>query len=237
MILYVIRHGEPDYTTDTLTERGKLQAEALGKRLGKIHFAKLFSSPLGRARQTAEPTARRLGMEVSLEPWASESLAWQDFHREIPDPEKPSTWVFEIANYKYHTPENRLRGDDWMNCDCLNDGGAGFEPVKGMERIRKSADQFLAKLGYERDGGLYRITRPNDDRVALFCHNGFGTLLLAHLLDIPQHLWWSEFRMSHTGVTILNYRNYPSGKTSPMVLAINDLSHLYAEGMDLPYEY
>ena len=185
MILYVIRHGEPDYATDTLTPTGVLQAEALGKWLGRLKFDRLFSSPLGRARQTAEPTARRLNMEVEIEPWASEALAWQDFHREIPDPEAKGCWVFDVPNYKYHTPENRRRDTDWMDCDCLRSGGAGFHPEEGMARIGKESDRFLGDLGYERDGGMYRITRPNDERVALFCHAGFGSCWLAGLSAGP----------------------------------------------------
>ena len=35
MLLYVIRHGHPDYTTDSLTELGWKQAEAVGKRIAK----------------------------------------------------------------------------------------------------------------------------------------------------------------------------------------------------------
>jgi len=236
MLLYVVRHGEPDYAQDILTPTGVRQAEALGRRLSQLHFDKLFTSPVRRARQTAEPTAKLLNMDVGVEEFASESLAWQDFHRTNRDPEEPSSWVFEVANYKYHTPENRRRGDDWMDCDCLNDGGEGYEPVKGMARIRENSDRFLADLGYERDGGLYRITRPNDDRIALFCHDGFGTLFLSYVLDIPQHLWWSSFRQSFTGLTILKFKNYPSGRTCPKVLCFNDLSHLYAEGLPIPHD-
>ena len=33
MLLYIVRHGDPDYEYDCLTERGKLQAEAVGKRM------------------------------------------------------------------------------------------------------------------------------------------------------------------------------------------------------------
>ena len=33
MLLYIVRHGDPIYETDSLTERGKLQAEAVGKRM------------------------------------------------------------------------------------------------------------------------------------------------------------------------------------------------------------
>ena len=33
MLLYIVRHGDPNYEVDCLTERGKLQAEAIGKRI------------------------------------------------------------------------------------------------------------------------------------------------------------------------------------------------------------
>jgi len=41
MKLYIVRHADPDYRTDTLTERGKIEASALAewfkdKNLDKI---------------------------------------------------------------------------------------------------------------------------------------------------------------------------------------------------------
>ena len=33
MLLYIIRHGDPCYNPDSLTEKGKRQAEALARRL------------------------------------------------------------------------------------------------------------------------------------------------------------------------------------------------------------
>ena len=54
MLLYIVRHGDPDYSTDSLTQRGKLQAEAVGKRIFEAKVDKIFSSPMGRAKQTAE---------------------------------------------------------------------------------------------------------------------------------------------------------------------------------------
>ena len=60
MLLYIVRHGHPDYTTDSLTERGWLQAEAVGKRLAATGIDQVYASPMGRARQTAEPTCRLL---------------------------------------------------------------------------------------------------------------------------------------------------------------------------------
>ena len=60
MLLYLVRHGIPNYATDSLTPDGALQAEAVGKRLAATGIDEIYSSPLGRARQTAEPTARLL---------------------------------------------------------------------------------------------------------------------------------------------------------------------------------
>ncbi len=72
MLLYIIRHGEPDYTTDTLTERRILQAEAVGKRIADSKIDMIFSSPMGRARQTAEPACRNLGLDCNIEEWTHE---------------------------------------------------------------------------------------------------------------------------------------------------------------------
>ena len=61
MLLYIIRHGDPIYPTDSLTDRGKIQAEAVGKRMFDAKIDRIFSSPMGRAMQTAEPACRLLG--------------------------------------------------------------------------------------------------------------------------------------------------------------------------------
>src|SRR5262249_15750763 len=62
-IVYLARHGEPAWTlsgqytglTDlALTERGERNARRLAERLRGLVFAKVFSSPLQRARRTCE---------------------------------------------------------------------------------------------------------------------------------------------------------------------------------------
>ncbi len=62
-IIYLARHGETAWSltgqhtglTDLpLTERGERNARRLGKRLEGIEFAKVFTSPLQRAKRTCE---------------------------------------------------------------------------------------------------------------------------------------------------------------------------------------
>jgi probable phosphoglycerate mutase len=51
-----------------LNARGKQQAEELARRLATVKFDTIFSSPLERAMETAEPTARAKGMEIVVAP-------------------------------------------------------------------------------------------------------------------------------------------------------------------------
>ena len=98
MLLFIIRHGDPIYDPDSLTERGKLQAAALAKRLALYGIDKLNTSPLIRAKQTAEPTEILLNKKAQVEEWASENLAWQNFTL---DENGGRTWVFH-SNIKNH---------------------------------------------------------------------------------------------------------------------------------------
>lgn len=64
MRLILVRHGEPDYEKDCLTELGHKQAEIVAKRLLEENIQKIYCSPLGRAQQTAQPFAKLSGIET-----------------------------------------------------------------------------------------------------------------------------------------------------------------------------
>ncbi len=59
MKILIIRHGDPDYEHDTLTEKGRREALALADRLDKLSVAAAYVSPLGRAKDTAAPALDR----------------------------------------------------------------------------------------------------------------------------------------------------------------------------------
>ena len=56
MKLIFIRHGEPNYEIDSLTEKGWREAELLSKRTVKWNVTDFYCSPLGRAKDTASYT-------------------------------------------------------------------------------------------------------------------------------------------------------------------------------------
>jgi len=74
--LLVIRHGETvwneekryqGYGDSPLTETGRNQVAALGRRMEKIRFDALISSDLGRAQQTASIIADHTGHSVAID--------------------------------------------------------------------------------------------------------------------------------------------------------------------------
>ena len=98
-VVYLARHGETAWTlsgqytgfTDLpLTERGERNARRLEERLGGLTFAKVFTSPLQRARRTCELAGFGAVAEIDedLVEWNYgdyEGRNSADVHRERPD--------------------------------------------------------------------------------------------------------------------------------------------------------
>jgi len=229
MLLYIIRHGDPDYSTDTLTERGKLQAEAVGKRMLDAGITRIYSSPMGRARLTAEPACRMLNLPCNIESWAHEI----ESERLTPFPDGKLKSVSLLQNSFYRRNGNiDLPYERAFEADGFNTSGM----QKAVEQLEKDGREFLERLGYKEENGVYRIIRKNDDKVALFCHAAMGGAWLSTLLHIPIHMMWAGFRITHTGVTVLEFRNYENGITAPKCLCYSDMSHLYAAGLDMIHD-
>lgn len=76
--LWLIRHGETDWNREgrwqgrrdvPLNATGLAQAEVMAEKLATagVTFHALYASPLRRALQTAQPAARRLGLEIRVD--------------------------------------------------------------------------------------------------------------------------------------------------------------------------
>ena len=228
MLLYIIRHGDPIYSTDSLTEKGKLQAEAVGKRIAASKIDRIFSSPMGRARMTAEPACRLLGLDYTVEEWAHEI----GDERKTPFPDGKLKSVTDLQNTYY-----RENGNIDLPYERAYEA-QGFSETRmkeAVDYIEKEGNKFLERLGYKEENGIYRILYPNEEKVALFCHSAMARAWLSTLLHIPIHMMWSSFYYNHTGVTILNFKNNENGITAPQCLCYSDMSHLYAHGPDMGY--
>lgn len=232
MLFFYVRHGDPIYNPDSLTPLGRRQAEAVAKRFALYGVDKIFSSTSNRAIETATPTCEILKKEMTLVDFANEGHAWNELTFEN---ESDKKWLFqhETARPLFTSAEVRESGFKWYEHPEFKE----YNYKKGMSRITSETDKFFADLGYEHIPftGKYKVTKPNDERVALFAHQGFGLAFLSAVLNIPYPVICSHFDMTHTGITVINFAEQ-DGFSIPKVLTLSNDSHIYKEGLPTNYQ-
>ena len=228
MIFYYVRHGDPIYEPDSLTELGYKQAAALAKRFSLYGLDEIYASTSIRAQQTAEPTCAALNKGKTLLDWTNEGHAWWEFTIEKEGGRRE--WIFGDSGYRQllNSPEVLALGSKWYEHPSF----ASHPFKKGMERISKETDELLLSLGFahDREKGYYRVVKPSDKerRVALFAHAGFGMAFLSSLLDIPYPYLMARMDLSHSSVTVVHF-DESLDVIYPRVLQWANDSHLYKE--------
>jgi len=221
MHLYLIRHADPDYAVDGLTPQGHLEAEALAKRLSSPGLQAIYTSNAGRAIATASYTADLLGLPYQVAPWLLEPD-----HLEI---EQGGTtykiWDTFGETVRAEDPPPGL--SDWPQRPPFDDVAL----THMWQDFRQKADELIARHGYQRVAGRYRLERPNRDRVAIFCHNGTVLLFLAHLLELPLPLVWCGFFAWPASVTTIYFETHSEQWAVPRALGVADVSHIVQAGL------
>jgi probable phosphoglycerate mutase len=223
MKLHIIRHGDPDYALDCLTERGRREAELLAERVSNMGVSAFYVSPLGRAAETAAAALGRLGAEA-------ETLEWlREFSPRRIDPDigrecvvwdwLPERWTAEKAYYDREA---------WQHTPVMEAAGVPGENAW----VCAGLDALLEKHGYRREGEIYRAVRPNREEIALFCHFGVECVMLGHLLGIsPMTLWHGTCALT-TSVTTLITEERRSGQAYFRMCSFGDVSHLVSAGVE-----
>jgi probable phosphoglycerate mutase len=221
MKLVIIRHADPDYTIDSLTEKGWKEAGLLSDRVSKMEVKAFYVSPLGRARDTASVTLKKMKREAKVLPWLREfdvpiidPLTGEE---RIPWDWLPAEWTKEEAFY-----DKEL----WHTVPVMQKANVGKE----AEFVGAGLDELLKEHGYQHEGNLFRAVRPNNDTIVLFCHFGVECIILSHLLGISPMLLWHGFCAAPTSVTTLNTEERREGIAYFRMSAFGDISHLYAAG-------
>ena len=232
MLFFYVRHGHPTYDPDQLTPLGWREAEAIGKRLASYGVDQIFASSSIRAQETSKPTCEMTRKEFTVADFSTERLAWKDLSISLD--EKRRTWAFAHPEIRklFTDPEVLALGQKWYEHPAF----AEYPFRQGLERIRNASDEFFANLGYEHipGTGAYKAVAPNDQRVALFAHQGFGLAFLSCLLDIPYPQFSVHFDISHTGLTVIEFPN-ENGISIPRVCTFSSDGHLYREGLPTKY--
>lgn len=123
MKIIFIRHGEPNYEIDSLTEKGWREAELLSKRTAKWNVTDFYCSPLGRAKDTASFTLKNAGREAEILPWLREFdapvLDPETGKRRIPWDFLPDVLDALLARYGYVRDGYRYHASDETNREAV----------------------------------------------------------------------------------------------------------------------
>lgn len=221
MKLLIIRHGDPDYSIDSLTEKGWQEARCLSERISKLNVRDFYVSPLGRAKDTASLTLQKMNRTAIECEWLRE------FSPRIQRPDSdqakiawdwlPQDWTAEEKYYQY---------DHWSETAIMQNGNVKQE----YDWVTKSFDLLLSEYGYERNGHLYRVTQSNNDTLVFFCHFGLGCVLVSHLLGISPMVLWHGTCAAPSSVTTIVTEERRQGTASFRMSSYGDISHLYANG-------
>ena len=179
-----VRHGETEWNvtgryqgqTDVpLSEKGRAQAEALGKRFADIHVDEVYSSPLKRAYDTARAIAEPKGLPIHKVDGIKELNfgEWDGLTKE------QLTEQFGEAFVKYriepfHYP---MAGEGTLNRAKLR-VGAALEDIK---------EEF----------------RHTDKTIVVVAHGGILKLAIFYLLDISSRLYRC-IELDNTSLTIID---------------------------------
>lgn len=221
MKLVIVRHGDPDYVNDCLTETGKREVELLSERMKNVKADECYCSPLRRAQQTAAPCLAKMNMKA-------EELQWlREFAPKVQRPEKegvawdwvPSDWTSMPYAFDF---------DRWTEYPAFEDAHVREE----IDWIYSEFDQFLRKHGYEKAGKLFRAVAPNNDTIVFFCHFGLECVLLSYLLNLPPLVMWHSMIAAPTSITTVVTEERREGIAQFRMTAFGDTAHLYVAGQE-----
>src|SRR5258708_21640422 len=153
MKLYFVRHGESEANVlreisnrglkDGLTEKGRQEATALAEKLKALPIVQVYSSPLLRARQTAEILSGALGLDYEI----TDALREYD------------CGILEGRSDEEAWTMHHAVSTDWFthkNWDSRSEGGESFLDIKarfvpfveGLVQAHHDSNGDIALIGH-----------------------------------------------------------------------------------------
>ena len=224
MKLIFIRHGDPDYDIDSLTERGWVEAELLSEKMKNVKADKIYVSPLGRAKDTAKVSLEKMNMTATELPWLKE------FEPRIIRPDQPDrknvSWDWLPEDFA--VCDEFFSPDTWLTHPVFD----GTDVRSEIKSIYQSFEELLNSHGYKKDGRLFRAVRANNDTIVFFCHFAITCVLLGYLLNMSPMVLWHGLCAAPTSVTTVNTEERREGIAYFRMASYGDISHLYAGNME-----
>jgi len=185
MIVYLVRHGQTDGSREgrfcgaidiPLNATGHAMAEALASFYAGEPWTAIYSSPLQRAQETAQPLCKRTGLPLSVEPGL----------REI-----------EYGTWEGLLPEEARARDPKLFAAWDADPGSVAPP--GGESGRQIADRAVRALENIR-------ARHSDGQVLAVAHKATIRVLVCALLGIDVSMFRVRIAQPVGCVTVVEFK-------------------------------
>lgn len=160
MRLIFIRHGDPDYQKDNLTEKGKREVALLTERICKWqNITEFYTSPMGRAKATGAPALEKTGRTATVLPWL------QEFHYKTKYPKNfflknlrnQETMCWDFLPEVYYDDKKYFDKDKWVYSRMMKGGNI----KKHFSEVCSGIDSLLEQYGYCRNKkGFYDVKNP-----------------------------------------------------------------------------
>lgn len=251
MRLIFIRHGDPDYEHDSLTEKGKREVELLTKRVCRWNnITDIYQSPLGRAKETAAPSLKTLGREAKTLNWLQEFNYKGILPKNYPDPDLAGKekMPWDLLPEYFYAHKEFFDKDKWTKNKYLKSGNI----EKHYREVCDGFDAILESYGYTRNKkGFYYVKNPvenpnwhssdkenpyhlksikddypEDTSLLFFCHLGVMFTIIAHLTGLSPMQLWQGFYVAPTSITVLNSEERIPGQADFRVERLGDTNHL-----------
>jgi len=194
LTFYLLRHGETTWNADNnrycgrtdieLTAKGLQQAETVREQLKEIDFTDVFSSPLQRARITAQVAS---GREVRTDQRLIEADFgdWEYKTRDEFIAELPKLW------------------EDWENDPAVARAGGTGET--GMEVVKRVDDFFNELLTNYRSGNFLVVAHNGVNRLYMAYKLGMPLKNYRQLVQLNSAI--TQFTLDEQGKFTLHYLN------------------------------
>lgn len=233
MKLIIVRHGDPDYENDALTEIGWLEAKSVAKRIKKLDrecggIKSIYVSPLGRAKETASCSLELLERSDAV------TCDWlKEFPPRIFKPDVPSqkTIVWDWLPADWTSEKIFYDSKEWINHPAMQNGDTSVEYNYVCSEFDKLMEFHGYKICDKSDGHYYNVVNANSDTIVFFCHFGLESVLLSRLLNCSPMILWHNFCAVASSVTTIVSEERRKGVASFRVIGYGDTSHLYMDGI------
>ncbi|WP_026730960.1 histidine phosphatase family protein [Fischerella sp. PCC 9605] len=213
----IVRHGQSTYNTEKriqgrtdaskLTEKGRNDASLVGKALSNISFNAIYSSPLQRAKETADIISHSLAInsEQSIVAQTSDKLLEIDL---------PLWERMLSAEVKQKFPEDyRIWQEQPHQLQMLVKDADGSREHFPVLALYEQARQFWQEV----------LSRHQGETMLIVGHNGINRALISTALGISPSRYHS-IQQSNCGVSVLNFSG---GLGEPVQLeSMNQTQHM-----------